>query len=155
MVTPTKDRLCVFFTRINLCNYIYNSLPVIMDFQERRRVIPGSNCAGDSIIYRCSILSFTEDLNLVWQIGFPGSSVSVRRDRTTPIDNVEVFNTTISITLTNYTRNEYIESTIEFAVQMNDFPQRLPIYLNCGIEGSYSQLIPVPNYVLPNGKLNN
>ena len=73
-------------------------------------------CPGDIIPFNCSILSNSETIQLTWLITFPGM---------TPLD-ITYFNATsdnddltqgVFTTVTDFQRDEYIFSTLEYIVQ--------------------------------------
>ncbi len=77
---------------------------------------PGVDCPGDIISYVCSIRSNSENLYLTWHVTFPGlRTINVTFDNNTDLNDVNLpLNTSIS--LMNYTLDEYVESTVFFLV---------------------------------------
>ncbi len=77
---------------------------------------PGIDCPGDIISYVCSVMSNSENLYLTWHVTFPGlRTINVTFDNYTDPNDVNLpLNTSIS--LMNYTLDEYVKSTIFFLV---------------------------------------
>ena len=75
------------------------------------------NCQGDTISYKCSIMSNSETVQLTWHVTLPGMMpVNITYDSTSILNTVDTLGYNITTILTNFTENEYIESTITFIV---------------------------------------
>ena len=76
-------------------------------------------CPGDMISYTCSVMSNSEMVQLTWHVTLPGGiTANITYDNTSILntaDNIGINNNIIT-TLTRYTSDEYIESTIVFTV---------------------------------------
>ena len=70
------------------------------------------------ISYTCSVMSNSEMVQLIWQVTLPGGmTTNIIYDNTSilnTVDDIGINN--IVTTLTNYTSDGYIESTIVFTV---------------------------------------
>ena len=76
------------------------------------------NCPGDKISYRCSVMSNSETVQLTWLVTLPGMMPA-----NITYDNTSIPNTVnsdlgynITTTLTNFTVDMYISSTIVFTM---------------------------------------
>ncbi len=77
------------------------------------------DCPGDTISYNCSIQSNSETVHLVWSVTLPGSTpLSIMYNSTSMINNMNNLAMGVSTMLTQYRRDEYIESIIVFTVLM-------------------------------------
>ena len=76
------------------------------------------NCPGDTISYRCSVVSNSETVQLTWRVTLPGMMpVNITYDNTSISNTVDtVFGNNITTILTNFTVDTYIESRIVFTV---------------------------------------
>ena len=75
------------------------------------------DCPGDTISYNCSIQSNSETVQLTWRVTLPGQMpIDITYDNTSNLNTVDNLGFSITTTLTTYTRDEYIESTIVFTV---------------------------------------
>ena len=65
----------------------------------------------------CSIQSNSETVQLTWRVTLPGQMpLDVTYDNTSNLNTVDNLGFNITTILTNYTRDEYIKSTIVFVV---------------------------------------
>ena len=89
-----------------------------MTLAERNFFRDDINCPGDTILYRCSIASNSETVQLTWLVTLPGMvPVNITYDNTSIPNTVDTaFGNNITTTLTNYTVDLYTESTIMFTV---------------------------------------
>ena len=79
-------------------------------------------CPGDMISYTCSVMSNSEMVQLTWHVTLPGGmTANITYDNTSILNTVDDIgiNNSIYTTLTSYTSDEYIESTIVFTVLAN------------------------------------
>ena len=76
------------------------------------------DCPGDTITYRCFIVSNSETVQLTWRVTLPGMMpVNITYDNTSIPNTVgAVFGNNITTTLTNFKVDEFIESTFVFTV---------------------------------------
>ena len=75
------------------------------------------DCPGDTISYNCSIQSNSETVQLTWRVTLPGQMpVDLTYDNTSNVNTVDNLGFNIITTLTNFTRDEFIESIIVFTV---------------------------------------
>ena len=72
-------------------------------------------CPGDIMPYNCSIQSNSEALHLTWRVTLHGQTLF---DITYPNASINVENSYITTSLTGYSRDEFIHSTLEFTVQL-------------------------------------
>ncbi len=97
----------------------------------------GIDCLGDTIVYNCSILSNSENVNLVWRVTFLGMTpVNIMYDGTSNLNTSNNFDMGVSSTLTEYSSDEYIESIVVMTVLIN-----VDIILQCSIEELRSRII--------------
>ena len=69
------------------------------------------------IFYTCSVTSNSEIVQLTWHVTLPGEmTVNITYDNTSILNTVDDIGINIFTTLTSYTSDEYIESTIVFTV---------------------------------------
>ena len=89
-----------------------------MTLAERNFFRDDINCPGDTILYRCSIASNSETVQLTWLVTLPGMvPVNITYDNTSIPNTVDTtFGNNITTTLTNFTVDLYTESTIMFTV---------------------------------------
>ena len=89
-----------------------------MTLAERNFFRDDINCPGDTIFYRCFIASNSETVQLTWRVTLPGMMpVNITYDNTSIPNTVNtVLGNNITTTLTNFTVDLYIESTIMFTV---------------------------------------
>ena len=76
------------------------------------------DCPGDTLSYRCSVVSNSETVQLTWRVTLPGMMpVNITYDNTSIPNTVDTaFGNNITTTLTNFTADLYIESTNVFTV---------------------------------------
>ena len=74
-------------------------------------------CPGDTIPYRCSIQSNSETVQLTWRVTLPGqTAINITYDNTSSLNTEDNLAINVITTLTEFTIDEYIESTIVFRV---------------------------------------
>ncbi len=74
-------------------------------------------CSGDTIPYNCSILSNSEYVHLIWIVTLPEHvPMTITFDGSSSLDVVYYLDMNITVTLTNYVAEEYIESIIALTV---------------------------------------
>ncbi len=92
---------------------------VSLQLFERSTFRSDIDCPGDTISYNCSIQTISEALHLVWSVTLPGSTtLSIMYDNTSILNNLDNLAMGVSTMLTQYRRDEYIESIIVFSVLM-------------------------------------
>ena len=76
------------------------------------------NCPGDTISYKCSVLSNSKTIELTWRVTLPGMMpIDITYDSMSILNTVDTdLGYNITTTLTDFTVDEYIESTIVFTV---------------------------------------
>ena len=75
------------------------------------------DCPGDTIIYTCGIVSNSEMVHLTWHITFPGHMpINITYDNSSTMDNLDM---NISVNLTRYEADRYIESEIILTILKN------------------------------------
>ncbi len=76
------------------------------------------DCPGDTLPFRCSILSNSETIQLTWHIFFPDKMLPIRftYDNTSMLNNVAVLALNITAVLTSYVKDESAESIITLTV---------------------------------------
>ena len=90
-------------------------------------------CPGDTITYRCSIQSNSEELHLIWRVSTSGQMPNdIIYNDTTNFTNMSRLNGYITTSLTRFIGDEYIESTLTITVQPNAEIRRF--MLQCFIE---------------------
>ncbi len=78
------------------------------------------DCFGDIISYSCSIFSNSETLHLTWCVTLPGHlPINISYDMMSDLDTIEYFPHDIKAVLTEYRRDMYIQSNINFKVSEN------------------------------------
>ncbi len=78
------------------------------------------DCLGDIISYSCSIFSNSETLHLIWRVSLPGLlPINIPYNMTSNLNLVEFFPHNISAGLTEYRKNMYIQSSINFKLSKN------------------------------------
>ncbi len=86
---------------------------VSLNLFERNIMRPDIDCPGDTISYNCSIQSNSETVHLMWSVTLPGSTpLSIIYDNTSVINSMDNLAMGVSTVLTQYRRDEYIESMI-------------------------------------------
>ena len=91
---------------------------MVLDALERNVSRRDIECPGDTIPYICSVASNSEMVQLTWRVTLPGGMTAYITYNNTSIlntvDDIGIHN--IVTTLTNFTSDEYIDSTIVFTV---------------------------------------
>lgn len=120
---PEPDEYnCTFVVGNKIIDLCINSLVMInniisiasMDLTSSRNMSEDRiDCPGDTILYNCSITSNSEDLYLQWEVILPNMHLITTVFDGTALDGIaDDLDMNISATLTRYTRDEYIESTL-------------------------------------------
>ena len=74
-------------------------------------------CSGDTITYRCSVLSNSESIILMWFVTIPGKeTVNITHDKRSLLDNVDYLGINITARLVDFTDQDSIESIIVLTV---------------------------------------
>jgi phage-related protein len=88
-------------------------------------------CAGDTVTYNCSVLSNSEDVTIMWFITIPGEETfSTKYNGSSDVNSVSYLGSNVTTTLTVFTDQEYIESTIKLTVL--DYLDMNGTVLECG-----------------------
>ena len=89
-----------------------------LNFLERNVSRLDIECPGDKIRYTCSVISNSEMVQLTWRVTLPGGiTANITYGNTSMLNTVDGIGVNnIITTLTSYTSDEYIESTIVFTV---------------------------------------
>ena len=91
-----------------------------MSLLERNEISLDIDCPGDTIIYNCSILSNSETVHLTWGINFPGLiPINLTFDGNSVPNNAVYLDFNVSVTLTEYRSDRYIESIIILTLLKN------------------------------------
>ena len=74
-------------------------------------------CPGDIISYVCSVHSNSENVQLKWHILFPRQSpIEILYDHASTTNIADTLKLGVETTLTNFTRDNYIESLLELTI---------------------------------------
>lgn len=74
-------------------------------------------CPGDTIPFRCSILSNSETIQLTWHITFPDKMpITITYDNTSIPNTVDILETNVTAILASYVKDEFVESIITLMV---------------------------------------
>ncbi len=77
-------------------------------------------CPGDTIVYRCSIRSNSETVQLRWLVTFPGQiTITILYTNNSDQNAVNYLPMNLTARLTQYKNNEYVESDIQLTVLRN------------------------------------
>ena len=108
----------MFFLVVFIILVMFSVALVELDQLERNVSRLDIECPGDTISYICSVMSNSEMVQLTWRVTLPGGlTANITYDDTSilyAVDDIGINN--IVTTLTSYTSDEYIESTIVFTV---------------------------------------
>lgn len=84
---------------------------------ERNVSRPDIECPGDTIPYKCSIQSNSENIFLRWQVSIPGQiPLTITYDSTSMPNSNEALSAHVRSTLTSFVSQSYVESVIEVEV---------------------------------------
>ena len=80
---------------------------------------PNIECPGDMILFNCSIHSNSETIHLIWRVILTGQTpIDIAYyNETSDFGSVPSLNGYFTSSLTRYTSDEYIESTLVITVQ--------------------------------------
>ncbi len=139
--------------------YILFTASVSLKILERNSLRPDIDCPGDTLSYNCSILSNSENINLMWHVTFPGSEPLSISYNVISVPNVKSnLAMNISTILTGFRRDQYIESILVFTLsrgfQMNGTKLECNItdldneitYVFFNISGMLSFIIEIHHY---------
>ena len=101
------------------------------------------NCPGDIISYKCSVKSYSPEVELTWRITFPGlAPLAVTYDDSSSMDinvpNILDMNITTTLTALN---ESYIQSVIMFTVTENVTSRE--VLLECLLSDQFNRSTPL------------
>ena len=84
---------------------------------ERTALRDDLDCPGDIIPYDCSFSSNSETLHLTWQVIIPGQApINITYDGSENLHQATRLNSFVSTSLTRFTSDEFISSTLHIMV---------------------------------------
>ncbi len=113
----------------------------------RLDTVVGPGMILTSIIYNCSIMSNSENLQLTWRVTFPGdlAPTNITYDGNSVLNRMDNLLGSVSSTLVEYRSDEYIESTIFFILARTGIPSE--IELECRIGNLESVVEPFLSHI--------
>ena len=91
-------------------------------------------CPGDTLSYNCSIKSNSETLHLTWHVTAP-EQMPVNITYFNHTDDIESLNNYITTTVTDFSRDEFIHSTLEIRIQEGISIDQIVLECSIGVLG--------------------
>ena len=81
---------------------------------------PDIECPGDIILFRCSVQSNSETVQLRWLVTFPGEdTITISYNNESNLNTLEHHSMNITARLTQYTSDQSVESELQLTVLQN------------------------------------